>query len=410
MPSLFHDSPRIFLEKLAASQPSIYSHTGFSSVFWVTQPQWIRQILVDSDGVFQKKSVPPEMRFLLGDGTAASDYGPHESAWERLRTGKKESLKSHLTLDFAAPVSQLLGRLSPLEERENFDVYAWCHDFFFVLSWAGLWGCPVDEADLGANRAVRETALALAEAMRETTYFDRTLGESLDAKVSGPLEERKRALASLVGRLKPHASASWPPTGNHETFPFDEERAREFALAGLLLASYENAATVAAWCLWLLAQAENEQNRVFESLKRGEGQPLQAALNETLRLYPAVWSIARQSSQPMRFGLRSYEAGRWFFISPWIQGRSQAAWTHPLQFEPRRWAENKPHAGCFLPFGSGPRGCPGEKMAKAQIGAFLGSVLRRWRFEVVADCPFPEPLLGVTQRPLNGVFLKVLRR
>lgn len=138
-----------------------------------------------------------------------------------------------------------------------------------------------------------------------------------------PLQRRQAALSLLVRELthfpfsKTLSSALQNLGGG-----LDAENARRFALIGSLLASYENTAVVATWASWLLAQHGEEQDKVASALRAGDYTPLQWTVEETLRLYPPVWSLARQTRSEVELGGQSFKSGTWFFVSPWVQGRT----------------------------------------------------------------------------------------
>lgn len=410
-------SPSELLGWLAPAAPDIYPMESGTPTFWATNPRHIEWILAKDEGIFEKRAVPLELRFLLGDGTAASDYGPHENLWDELRFAKKQVFRSVYPFDSTSKISELLSGKGALCNFEELDIYAWCHDFFFLLNWAISWGMEWSEADLKANQILRETfdwlTQQLTQHTRDSSYFDRSLIE-IHRIENRKVSKRQDALRFLLTRLKTGSASDALAFRIGEileiyTFP-KHELVWEFALSGALLASYENSATVAAWCLWLLARSPETQGWVIEALYKGDEKPLEAVVNETLRLYPPVWSIVRQNNASVDFDGQFYEAGSWFFVSPWVQGRSPLGWENPLEFRPQRWLESVPKNGYFLPFGSGSRRCPGETMARMQIVQLLAQLLPVWKIEVSPRRCAPIPVFGITQRPKNGVFLKISRR
>jgi cytochrome P450 len=138
---------------------------------------------------------------------------------------------------------------------------------------------------------------------------------------------------------------------------------------------------------------------------------LWSCLQETLRLYPPVWSVGRIVQTETSIDSYKVPAGSTLIISPWLQQHHSELWTNVEKFLPERFSEEaNPSAGRFLPFGSGSHGCPGETFARQTICILVAEWLRTWRFVPAPHAPMPQPMLGLTQRPHPGVFLRLERR
>ena len=66
--------------------------------------------------------------------------------------------------------------------------------------------------------------------------------------------------------------------------------------------------------------------------------------------------------------------------------RDEKYWGDPEEFRPERWIDEngklKSHQGYFMPFGTGPRICPGESLAKVEFYNFVVALLQRYTFEL----------------------------
>lgn len=94
-------------------------------------------------------------------------------------------------------------------------------------------------------------------------------------------------------------------------------------------------------------------------------------IRELLRLYPPSWLLVRTCSI----------AGGWKFgpeelliISPWLIHRNESVWKSAEEFIPARFASSTPRPW-YLPFGAGPRRCPGERYALAHIKVCLETLV-----------------------------------
>lgn len=79
---------------------------------------------------------------------------------------------------------------------------------------------------------------------------------------------------------------------------------------------------------------------------------------ETLRLHPPAWIIARRKLNPDGSMSTSY-------FSPFLSHRHPSAFARPNDFD---WSRAPSLGGSFIPFGTGPFGCPGASVAMSVLG------------------------------------------
>ena len=133
---------------------------------------------------------------------------------------------------------------------------------------------------------------------------------------------------------------------------------------------------------------------------------------EAMRMYPPIWRISRYAVGPDRIAEHHVPPGSIVTVSPYLMQRDPAYWPDPDRFDPSRFEVGKPPVHCrgaFLPFGSGPRKCPGGAYAGAEVQIVLTALCRRVVFESESGFqPGFEP--GVTLRPKGGMPLRLLPR
>lgn len=192
-------------------------------------------------------------------------------------------------------------------------------------------------------------------------------------------------------------------------------------VAIFFLAGHETSASALSWALWLLATHPEAQARVAEEARAFMAAPSFAALHklkftrdvfrETLRLYPAVPMMVRETQSPEVFRGRDVAPGAQVVLSPWHLHRHERFWTLPDEFDPDRWqrTENKtPAREAYLPFSAGPRVCTGAGFAMAEGVILLGALLDRWSFEPAGQIPVPVAFLTV--RAQSGIHLRLRPR
>ncbi|GIX15078.1 MAG: cytochrome P450 [Paracoccaceae bacterium] len=190
-------------------------------------------------------------------------------------------------------------------------------------------------------------------------------------------------------------------------------------VAIFLLAGHETSAAALAWALWLLATHPAAQERVA-----AEGAALppragladldrlgftRAVLRETLRLYPPVPMLVRETAGRECFRGRALGPGTLVLVSPWHLHRHRALWRDPDGFDPGRWAGPAPARTAYLPFGAGPRLCPGAGFAMAEGVLVLARIAAAFVLSP-AEGPPPRPVAQLTVRSGNGIRLVLAPR
>ena len=215
----------------------------------------------------------------------------------------------------------------------------------------------------------------------------------------------------------------------------DPETGRTFSraemvdqVAILFLAGHETSASALAWTLYLLAshpewQAQLAREAValrphidsatppdFGILRRF---PLiRDTFRESLRLYPPVPMLVRETTQAEVFRKRPLRRGAQVVVSLWHMGRNENIWDAPHEFRPERWQEaaNKSCArDAYLPFSSGPRVCTGAGFAMAEAVLILARLLCDWEFRTLRGRD-PVPMAHMTVRARDGIWLDLHRR
>jgi len=224
----------------------------------------------------------------------------------------------------------------------------------------------------------------------------------------------------------------------------DPETGSRFSQAELLdqvcflfLAGHETSASALAMATYLLSQFPDAQQRLVQEVAvileargaKGESRsdplsfdelrqlPYGAAIfNETLRLYPPVSFFIREAAQAAELVDRRCPMRSLVTISPWVIQRHEGQWPDPHGFRPERFlgetasAEDRQWAkDAFLPFGLGPRKCPGAAFALQEALLVLAELVRR--YELLPDPGHqPELVARLTLRSANGVRLRLRER
>jgi cytochrome P450 len=186
-------------------------------------------------------------------------------------------------------------------------------------------------------------------------------------------------------------------------------------------AGHETTALALSWTWYLLAQHPEVEARLLQELDSVLGGRLPTAadipclvyaervLKEALRLYPPVWSVARQAREALELGGHPIPAGAELILSAWVTQRDPRIFPEAGTFLPDRWEREPASPGAYFPFGAGPRACIGERFAMMELLLVLATIAPRYRLRLLTGYPV-EPWVTMTLRPRDGIRVRVEAR
>ncbi|NDY92666.1 cytochrome P450 [Ideonella livida] len=429
-------------------------HLPGVDVYMVNEPPLVRQVMEQADAFPKHAMLGEALRPLLGD----SIFTTNGETWRRQRELMNPSFE-------AARVKLVFGRMRdaadamvarlkavpeggvhdmevemthvaadiilrtilsrPLESAEALQVFRAFERYqetaprvmmpaFFGLRWLRPWG------QIRRSRQAAAEIRALIEGLIRPRHdaYQAALHQATAAGTPAPTEEGGDILATLL-------MVRDAKTGQGFSF---EELVDQVAM--LFLAGHETSASAMSWALHLIANAPDVQERLHAEAARhlpglgdDPGQLKELALSrnvfrETLRLFPPVGFLARESASTCPMRDKTVKAGASVVISPWLIQRHRELWARPDAFDPDRYAHEEDQQPlstkeslrkAYLPFGMGPRVCIGAAFALQEAALVLSTVALHVRLAPVPG-HVPEPVGRLTIRAENGIALKVHQR
>ncbi|GAA2090221.1 cytochrome P450 [Kitasatospora saccharophila] len=228
----------------------------------------------------------------------------------------------------------------------------------------------------------------------------------LERRLRPALEALRRAEATALPKYRDDPRAAGLLAALTAAGPDDPGEPLSAAEVGdyfvsLLMASGESTHSALAWLLHHLARHQDLQQRIADEIAEaapdGPGTHadlsrmpfLHSTIVETLRLRPPTWMLVRTAVRPAELGGHRLPAGTDVYLSPHQFHHDPAAYPDPADFVPARWPESGPSARdhTYLPFGAGPRKCPGDHFAMASVAVVTATLLAKWRLLPAGSAP-----------------------
>jgi cytochrome P450 len=240
----------------------------------------------------------------------------------------------------------------------------------------------------------------------------RTLGE-FDRVVDRLIKERSRDPASypkdLLARL---VAARDEQTG----VGMSAQEVRDHVIT-IFLAGHETTAMALTWTWFLLSQhphVEAKLHAEIDAVLAGRVPShddlaklvyARMVIDESMRIYPPVHTIARQAiGEDILVGQR-IPKGSTIMIAPWLLHRHVKLWDNPSVFDPERFSPERSSARArfsYLPFGGGKRICIGAAFSLAEGTILLATLAQRFRLRLAPGHKV-EPQGLITLRARHGM-------
>ncbi|KAJ8401409.1 hypothetical protein AAFF_G00386400 [Aldrovandia affinis] len=237
---------------------------------------------------------------------------------------------------------------------------------------------------------------------------------------------------------RPNVSEDTPPDRAHKRMMTEDEIVGQAFI--FLLAGYETSSSTLAFVCYLLATHPDCQDRLQGEVdaffsrhcfleKQRKASWLQEApdyhsvqelkyldmvISEALRLYPPGFRFTREVEHNCTVNGQVLPKGATLDIPAGCLHHDPQHWPEPDRFNPERFtaeARASRHPFVYLPFGAGPRGCVGMRLAHLEIKMALVHIFHKFTLITCAETKIPLELKSFsTLGPKNGIFVKIIQR
>lgn len=420
--------PRIYTAQMSVVR--IARH----ALYIVNAPQTLRQVLIGQACSYPKHHYLADILKPLIGYSLFNANGP---AWEQQRRLVDQAfVQAGLRRAFSlmqTAITDMLGRCDAIAGAKAWDTDSAMSHVTADIIFRTILSTPLDAAQAekvhAAFRRYQSSAQRVMglSALHLPTFYHRWRCRQQGAAIRQPFAELIRQRYRAVERgerdlpddmLSTLMQARDPETGAG----LSQEEVID-QVGTLFLAGHETSASTLCWALYLLACQPQLQDQVRQEITAAWGQRepqygdtrtltlTQNVFKETLRLYPPIAFYLREAAQPGCLRDKPVATGDMVVVSPWIVQRHQQLWERPDEFDPKRFGTEAGRASAktaYLPFGVGPRACPGAAFATQESLLILAQLVRRYRIEPVAE-HVPQPTARLTLRSANGMQLRLVR-
>ncbi|WP_077037309.1 cytochrome P450 [Pelomonas sp. KK5] len=254
-----------------------------------------------------------------------------------------------------------------------------------------------------------------------------------DRELDAAIAEVKAAVAGFIARSRQRMAAepqrreqpsnlleAMIAAGDQAGSGIDDEQVAGNVLT-MLLAGEDTTANTLAWMLHLLWRHPPALQRAVDEVRQVLGDTLleaitpeqlgaldylEACTHETMRLKPVAPMLPLQAAMDTRIGPVDVPAGVVVLLLMRHDGLDEARFSEPRRFMPERWLQAQAQGAkrVAMPFGAGPRICPGRYLALLEIKLALAMLLSRFEITAVdaaGEAGEAAELLAFTMQPVG---------
>jgi cytochrome P450 len=385
-------------------------------VLLLTNPTHVESVLIQNAECFGRSAEVKNLRAVFGDGL----YSSEGERWRNQRRVMQPAFHYDRVMRYSwAMVERMSERMGRWRTKESFDI------FKEMLGFATDVICEVTFGqDKSANAKVIADSVPLVyeNLGPEVLYlqlwqklplprgrrWSRAV-KSITTAVYSMIAERRLSgtdsedlLGVLLSAKDEHCE------GMSDQYVHDE-------VITMFVAGQETTAVALSWAVALLAQHPELQEQAaaeIAAVTNGrdvspEDYPrlrfLSSVVQETVRLYPPLWSLGRDTVRDTMLGDVPVDAGTKIWICVQQIHRDPRWFSNPDTFNPHRWNDGSRRPKfSYFPFGGGSRSCVAQHFALAELVLGLAVMLSRFRFKLAPGAKI-ETDAWLTLRPKNGV-------
>ncbi|MBL4592892.1 MAG: cytochrome P450 [Flavobacteriales bacterium] len=191
-------------------------------------------------------------------------------------------------------------------------------------------------------------------------------------------------------------------------------------LLTILMAGEDTTAHTLAWAIYLLAEHPEIQTKLCEEantvlgddkwLKDYSSNTLlvytEAVALETMRLKPVAPLLFNEPLEDMEVNGYLFKKGCKLLMETRYASMQEENFSNPEQFRPERWIKQEQgkcpmghDTKAYVPFGAGPRFCPGKNLALLEMKLVLSMLMKNFSVELITPKEEVKEIMAFTMMP-----------
>ncbi|CAN6482217.1 unnamed protein product [Victoria cruziana] len=430
LPTFHHD----FVGRVLPHYVHWTSLYGKCCLFWfgtrarlaITEPELIKQVLLNPKGVFERLEFNPLSRHLIGDGLV----GLTGKKWLRHKRIIHPAFNAdHIKGMISAMVASTDGMLERWEKEtregpKEVDAHQEFHVLAADIISRTAFGSSYEEGKRIFRLQEEQTTLVLqalrsiyipgfrfipTQKNRERWRIESEIRSLLRVLITKKKEELKECNSTNLLGLMLSANDE---EREEQRMSIEEivDECKTFYFAGK-----ETTANFLTWTLLLLALHKEWQSKARQeviSVFGRHGHPdeeslsklkiVEMVLKETLRLYPPAVFLLREACRDINLGALTLPAGVQVYLPTLAVHHDADLWGPDVsEFNPARFSDESSCPAAFFPFGMGSRVCIGQNLAMTEARVVISMILQQFSLDV-APTYIHAPMLMMTLQPQYG--------
>jgi cytochrome P450 len=400
------------------------------SSFILNTPDSIRHVLVDNyENYVRTPAAVRVLRPVLGEGLLIAEGRAWKHQRRTLAPAFTPRAVATLVPHMIAATDETIAKLGAASDGPV-DLRGAMQRMTLEIAGRTMFSFGMDRH----GAALRGFVMEYGERLARPHFLDLLLPLSWPSPQDLSRARFRKRWTSFVGMLMAERRAAGKGEGAppHDLFDLmnaarDPESGEAFTdaqlgdqVATMILAGHETTATALFWSLYVLAldpatqeqlAAEVKGVTVNDALDIEQLKFTRAVVDETMRLYPPAFLIARAAAAPDTIAGLPVRKNDVVLIAPWLLHRHEKLWRDPNAFIPARFMPPAPPPDRFayLPFGVGARVCIGAHFALVEATLALAKMIGAFRVELLDKEPV-MPVGVVTTQPDRSPMFRIARR
>ncbi len=419
---------------------------GRRPVVVVADPALVNQILRDRPEGYRRVSALEKVQNELGIGGVFSAEG---EPWRRQRQMVNQALNvQHLRKFYNSLVritEKLMNRLQKYADSDQAvavqdDLMRFTVDITTNLAFGYDVNTLESDGDV-IQQHLEQIFPMISRRVNAPFPYWHFIRFPADRSLEKALDEIHKAIADFVGhsraRIAGNPDLEQNPSNLLEAMLVarDESKYRftDREIAGnvltMLLGGEDTTAYTLAWMLYFMTEFPEVQRAMqleadhilgnarllVEYVDHDRFKYTEAAAFETMRLKSVAPLLFLETNYGQTLGTVQLDKGASVFLLMRHCGMQASAFSNPTLFRPERWLQPDDSAAlahnpaACLPFGAGPRFCPGRNLAMIEIKSAMAMLCRNFSFSRAVGGPEVGEEFGFVMKPTN-LSLRIARR